>query len=165
MKLSILSLFLCITTCLCAQNISKKDEKFAKCAAQNGVAEVKFSELAKTHATSQDVKIQGQQMVEDHSKANEELKSIASKKGITLPDSPTIKQEKAYRKIGLMSGAEFDKKFTHCMVKDHKHAICLFKRESKKGKDAELKTFASKTLPTLESHLQMWKETCKKLKK
>src|ERR1041385_3489260 len=144
---SIITTFLILSTSvLSAQDLSKRDKYFAKCAAQGGLGEVKFGELTKTHANAQDVKTGGERMIEDHSKANAELKNIASAKHLNLPDVLSTKQEKKYRKIGLMSGDEFDKKFTRCMIKDHKYDVCLFKKESKKGKDSELKAFAAKEL-------------------
>src|SRR4051812_20462780 len=50
------------------------DHTFVTKAAQGGLAEVKLGQLATQKASSSDVKAFGQQMVDDHSKANDELK-------------------------------------------------------------------------------------------
>ena len=68
-----------------ANRLTSADSTFATKAAQGGMAEVKLGQLAKDHASNQAVKDFGQRMIDDHSKANDQMKSIASKNGITLP--------------------------------------------------------------------------------
>ena len=166
MKKVLMLLMLGCTTLLTAQTaVSKKDVKFAKCAAKDGMLEVKLGQLAQANASNADVKKHAMMMVEDHTKANDELKTVAAKKNIELPAALTSKQQKTYDKLAKLQGKEFDKKYSKCMVKDHKKAVCLFKKESKKGKDSELKSWAAAKLPTLEHHKEMWKETCKTVKK
>ncbi len=140
-----------------------KDIKFAKTAAEDGLMEVKLGELAQTNAMNAEVKGHGKTMITDHGKANGELKALAAKKSIELPSGVDAKKQERYDKLSKLKGKEFDKKYAKCMVKDHKKAVCLFKKESKKGKDPELKAWASGKLPTLKHHLHMWKETCKAL--
>jgi putative membrane protein len=142
----------------------KKDIHFAECADRDGLMEVRLGELAQNNATNQDVKSEAKQMIDDHGKANEELKAIAVKKNISLPTSIGVKKQKGYDKLASLNGAKFDKKYVKCMVKAHKKAICLFKKESKRGNDPELKAWALAKIPTLQQHLQMWKSTCKTLK-
>ncbi len=158
-------LFMLGTSVITAQTVSKKDMKFAKCAAKDGMMEVKLGQLAQANASNADVKKHAMMMVEDHTKANDELKTVAAKKNIVLPTTLTEKQQKCYDKFAKLQGKEFDKKYSKCMVKDHKKAVCLFKKESKKGKDADLKNWAAAKLPTLKHHKEMWEETCKAVKK
>jgi len=70
-----------------------------------------------------------------------------------------------YDEMAKLNGKDFDKKYTKCMIRDHKKAICLFKKEAKKGDDAEFRSWASQTVPVLEHHREMWKEACKSIKK
>jgi putative membrane protein len=131
------------------------DNSFVTKAAQGGMAEVKLGELAKDHASSQQVKDFGQQMVTDHTKANDELKSVASKKNITLPTDVDAKDQATYDRLSKLNGVEFDKAYMRDMVTDHRKDVSEFRRESESGTDPDVKAFAAKTLPTLEHHLQM----------
>lgn len=150
---------------LAASAQSSRDIKFAKCAADDGMMEVQLGKLAQSKATSNEVKMHAQHMIDDHTKANEELKALAAKKNIALPTAVSDKKQKKEQKLSRLNGTDFDKRYTKCMVKAHKKAICLFKKEAKRGKDAEMKAWAEQKVPTLESHLSMWKEACKNLKK
>jgi putative membrane protein len=131
------------------------DSNFATKAAQGGLAEVQLGNLAKDKASSADVKSFGERMVTDHTKANDELKSIAGKAGITLPTSMDAKSQATYDRLSKLSGAAFDREYMKDMVSDHKTDVNEFKREAAHGTDPELKAFASKTLPTLEEHLKL----------
>src|SRR6185312_1533412 len=95
------------------------DKKFAMEAAMGGMAEVKKGQLAVEKASNPDVKAFGQKMVDDHTKANEELKEVASKESIDLPTSLDAKQQAMVDKLSKLSGAAFDKAYMKDMVKDH----------------------------------------------
>jgi putative membrane protein len=98
-----------------------------------------------------------EQMAADHAKANEELKAIASSKGITLPDEPDRKHKQEYAKLEKLSaGSRFDEEYVaRPGVIDHKDAVALFKKGSKDVQDADIKAFAEKTLPVIEHHYEM----------
>jgi putative membrane protein len=93
-------------------------------------------------------------MVTDHGKANEELKALASSKGVELPADLDAKHKSVHAKLAKLSGAEFDKEYVAEMLKGHKKAVSDFEKASKSAKDPELKAFAEKTLPTLRHHLE-----------
>lgn len=145
--------------------VSEKDQEFAVFAAQAGMLEVKLGELAEKKGNSAAVRKLGNHMVTDHTKANKELKELAGKKGIALPTALDAKHQEKYDMLAGKSGAEFDKAYSKCMVKDHKKVVSKFDAEASKGDDSELKAWAAKTKPTLEHHLHMSKETCETLKK
>ncbi|WP_294296379.1 DUF4142 domain-containing protein [uncultured Chryseobacterium sp.] len=134
-------------------NLSDQDKKFVDAAAKGGMMEVMMGELAKTNAQSAAVKSLGAMMVTDHGKANEELKSWASMAKYTLPASLDADQQKKYDDLKTKKGSDFDRAYTDLMVSDHKMDIAEFKKEASGGMDASVKSFASKTLPTLEHHL------------
>jgi putative membrane protein len=94
-------------------------------------------------------------MVQDHTKANDQLKSIASSEGITLPTSETSTDQKKTDALQKLSGAQFDRQYIEGQRTAHKQAVSLFSSESKNGKNDQLKTFANQTLPTLQDHLKM----------
>lgn len=133
--------------------LSDQDKKFADGAAKGGLMEVMMGELAATNATNATVKALGKMMVDDHSKANEELKKWASTVGYTLPTGLDAEKQKEYDNLKAKKGAEFDRAYADLMVSDHKKDIAEFKKEASDGSEASLKSFAGKTVPTLEHHL------------
>jgi putative membrane protein len=134
---------------------TKGDAEFAVAAADGGMLEVQLGELAVSQASSATVKKFGQSMIDDHSKANEELKSLAAQKNITLPSTLSDKNQKRYDELAGKSGVEFDKAYAKFMVEDHKEDIDEFKKEADKGNDPDLKSWASGKVPVLEHHLSM----------
>ncbi|WP_374462519.1 DUF4142 domain-containing protein [Chryseobacterium sp.] len=137
-----------------AGTLSDQDKKFADAAAIGGLMEVMMGKLAATNAENSVVKSLGAMMVTDHSKANDELKKWASGAGYTLPATLDAEKQKMYDDLKAKKGKDFDKKYTDLMVSDHKEDIEAFRKEYIEGKEASLKAFAGKTLPTLEHHLQ-----------
>jgi putative membrane protein len=136
-------------------NVSSADRNFATKAAAAGLAEVNDARLALKNASRQDVKDFAQRMVQDHSKANDQLKSIASSDGITLPTSESAADQKKSDALQKLTGAKFERQYIEGQRAAHKQAVSLFSAESKSGKDSQLKSFASQTLPTLQDHLKM----------
>jgi putative membrane protein len=131
------------------------DAMFARTAAMDGMAEVEHGRLAAQNATHDEVKQFGQRMVDDHGKAGDELKSLASKKNVTLPTELDAKHKAMHDKLAKMKGDAFDRAYMSHMVTDHQQAVALFGKEAKGGKDADVKAWAEKTLPTLQEHLKM----------
>lgn len=140
------------------------DTDFMTKAAQGGLAEVDMGNMASSKATNADVKTFGNRMVTDHSKANDELKQLAATKGVTLPADVNDEQKKTMDSLSSKSGKDFDKAYMDDMVKDHETDVKEFEKASKSAKDADLKAWAAKTLPTLQDHLKMAKDTQKKVK-
>ena len=137
---------------------SKPDTSFVKQASAAGLAEVSLGKLAVEKGTSADVKTFGQTMVDDHTKAGDKLKTIATGKSIPVSTAPMPADAKAAPAIGKKGGPAFDAAFKAKMVADHEKVIKLFTTESTSGKDTDLKAFATKTLPTLQHHLDMAKQ-------
>ena len=119
------------------------------------MAEVELGRIAVQKATDPQVMQFAQRMVDDHGKANDKLKQVASSKNVTLPtDMPSdAKREEA--KLNKLSGAQFNKEYMKNMLADHKKDVSLFRSTAKSAKNADVKQFASETLPTIEEHLQM----------
>jgi putative membrane protein len=143
--------------------LAKADQEFFQKAAAGGMFEVEAGKLAESKASSAEVKSFGSMLVKDHSAANEELKALAQKKGVTLP---TALPKDMQKKIDKLSK---EKKFDHEFVEDvglhdHKKDISLFEKTSKNSKDADVKAFAAKTLPTLQQHRQQAEALKKSLK-
>jgi putative membrane protein len=134
------------------------DQTFVKKAAEGGMAEVQLGKLAVDKASSPEVKQFGQKMVDDHGKANEQLKSLAQSKNITLPSDLSAKDKALHDRLSKLSGPAFDRAYMRAMVTDHTKDVNEFRAQAKSGADPDVKSWASNTLPTLESHLQMAKE-------
>jgi putative membrane protein len=130
------------------------DTKFMKEAAEGGMAEVALGQLAVEKASSSDVKKFGQRMVDDHGKANDDLKQLASQKNVDLPQDLNAKDKATKASLEKLSGQQFDQAYMKDMLKDHKKDIADFRRESRSARDPDVKKFASQTLPTLEEHLK-----------
>src|SRR2546423_354224 len=135
------------------------DDNFVNEAAIGGMAEVELGNLAKEKASNSDVKTFGDRMATDHGKANDELKSWAQQKNVTLPSELDAKHKAERDRLAKLSGDAFDKAYMRLMVADHTHDVAAFKRESTGAKDPDLKAWAGETLPTLEEHMKMAKDT------
>ena len=140
-------------------SVPAADKAFVEKAAVGGMAEVQMGKMAQQKGSSDQVKQFGGRMVDDHSKANDELKQIASAKGIALPTDLDAKHKSKMDKMEKLSGAQFDRAYMDDMVADHKEDVAEFKKQASSGKDSDLKAFAAKTLPTLEDHLKMAQST------
>lgn len=151
-------LSLAIATTLMAAPFAQagaSDSDFVTKAGQAGLAEVALGNDASAMSKSDAVKHFGQRMATDHSGANEKLKAAAASGGFKVPAEPSAEQKATEMELKAMQGAAFDKAYAKQAVKDHQGAVALFEDEAKMGKDANLKAFASATLPTLKEHLKM----------
>lgn len=137
---------------------SSKDMKFAREASAGNMAEVEMAKLADSRAQSPAVKDFANTMIKDHGAAETKLKAVASEQNMDIPSSPTAKQQTAMDKLKGLNGAAFDKAYSKHMLKDHKKDVADYKKESTHGKDSQLKSYATETLPTLEHHLEMAKK-------
>jgi putative membrane protein len=143
---------------------SSSDRTFMQKAAQGGMAEVELGKLAEENAQSQAVKDFGKRMVDDHSKAGDELKQVASQQGVTLPADLSAKDNATKHGLSQLHGDAFDKAYMNDMVSDHRQDIAEFKHESTAGRDPQVKQWATQTLPTLEEHLKMAEQVDAKVK-
>jgi putative membrane protein len=122
-------------------------------AAAGGLAEVQLGRLASQKALRSEVKEFAQMMVTDHTRANDQLMKMAQSKGVTTPPSLKPDHKAAQDHLSKLSGEAFDRAYIQHMVKDHQKDVALFRKQSTGASDAEVKQFASATLPTLQKHL------------
>lgn len=142
--------------------LAPADRQFIRKAAEGGLAEVELGKLATEKADSSEVKQFGQRMVDDHTKANDQLKQVASEKGVTVPEKLSAKDAATKARLEKLSGKAFDRAYMHDMVTDHTKDVSDFRMESKRAKDSDVKNFASQTLPTLQDHLKQAKSLAPK---
>jgi len=143
--------------------MSPEDKEFVTKAGMGGLFEVQAGALAQQKASSADVKAFAQRMVTDHRKANAELAQLATTKGVALATELGGDHKAAFEHLSMLSGAEFDKAYMQHMVEDHQKNAGEFEKASTSATDADLKSWAGKTLPTLQQHLAMAKEVARKV--
>lgn len=122
---------------------------FVKNAAMGSKMEVQAGQMAVKKGKSASVKAFGARMIKDHTLANAQLKTIAAKKGY----STAVESMPASPLLANTTGTEFDKNYIAMMVADHKKTIAIFENAAANAKDADVKAFATKTLPKLKQHL------------
>jgi putative membrane protein len=138
---------------------------FIEKAARSNTMEIRNAELAAKQATREDVKNFAQMLVTDHTKSLEELKTLARQKGMTWPadaqlaehhatDKNADKEKAGWDRVTQAQGAEFDRMFLKNQIDHHKRNIKEFERTSRNHSDSDIRAFATKTLPTLQGHLQ-----------
>jgi putative membrane protein len=137
--------------------LTVSETSFVKKAAEANLAEIGLGKLAAERASSQDVKQFGQRMVDDHTKADDQLKQVASEEGVKLPDKLDKEDAATKARLEKLSGEQFDHAYMLDMVRDHTKDVSEFRTEAKTAKDPAVKNFASQTLPTLEDHLKQAK--------
>jgi putative membrane protein len=144
-------------------NTAVVQDNFWSNAAAGGMAEVELGKLAAQKAQNPEVKRFAQMMVTDHTKANTELKTLATKKNVTLPTGLSSSHQSTLDKLNGLSGAEFDRAYVEAMVEDHEDTVDLME-DNADNSDADVKAFAAKTLPVVKGHLDMIKGIQAKLK-
>jgi putative membrane protein len=134
-------------------NTDEASTSFLVDATDGGMAEVQLGEMAAQKASHPRVKAFGTLMVQDHSMANDKVKSLAGQRNVTLPDSVSNENKRDIDDLAEKTGNDFDKAFMRKMVNDHESTINLFEKASDKVSDPEVKTFVDNTLPKLRMHL------------
>jgi len=140
-------------------SLDSGERKFIETAAQDGLAEVELGQTAQQTAQTPQVKEFASRMVTDHGKANDELKTLASSKGVQVPSETDKSHKKDAEKLNKASADKFDKDYMDHMVKDHKKDVKEFEKQAKNAKDADVRSFASKTLPVLQEHMRLAEST------
>jgi putative membrane protein len=136
-------------------NRSNMDDPFVTRAAQGGMADVQMAQLALEKSSNPAVKDLAKTIHDDHTVANTRLQSVAANNGMTWPTALSAQQLAEYKKLQGLSGEAFDREYISYQVRDHKKDIAEFEREAQKGTNADTRTWAAETLPTLRKHLSM----------
>src|SRR5262249_14672576 len=111
--------------------------------AKGGMAEVELGKVAADKASSPDVKKFAQRMVDDHGKANDELKTLAQNKNIALPTAITAKEKSEIDRMSKMTGEAFDRAYMMDMLADHRKDVAAFRSRSKSARDPDVKAWAA----------------------
>lgn len=135
--------------------LSRPDLDFIKTAAVGGMAEVELGKLAQQNAEDAQVKQFGARMEQDHSKANAQLSSIATEKGVQMPTQLDRADQHALDRLSRLHGAPFDHTYMRLMVQDHDTDVKEFQHEAQAARDPDIKNFAQQTLSVIQQHDQM----------
>lgn len=135
-------------------SIGPKDRAFVNTAAKGNLTEVHMGQAAQQQGQSAEVKKLGAVMVTDHTQANNELMVIAHSRGINVDSR---------HKMDKIDSANFDQAWLAMMIRDHQKTIAEFQTESQTGMDADVKAYATKTLPTLQKHLKLLEKAQRKV--
>ena len=140
-----------------ALGIAPKTEDFVTIAAQSDMLEIESSKLALQKADNNKTKQFAEKMIKDHTDTSAELKGLVSsgKVKVNAPSSLDKAHQEKLDKVAKLNGKDFTREYDDMQVSAHKDAVSLFERYAKEGDNADLKSFASKTLPHLQEHLKM----------
>lgn len=141
-----------------AQDLSDQDRHFVFDAHSAGMLEVRLGQFAVQNSPNDAVRHFAQHMIDDHTAADDHLKSIASDHGVFVPHDLKDEDRHVLDRLERLSGPDFDRAYAAQMVRDHEKAIELFEQERDSGSIPALRHFAEETLPTLHHHLDMAKE-------
>lgn len=133
--------------------VDKDVADFAVEAANAGMTEVELGKLAQEKAVNPRVKNFGAMMVQDHTNAGDELKKLATAKNITLPAVAGDEAKKHMDDLSKKSGKDFDKSYMNMMLDGHKDVLKKFQKAASDLNDADIKNFASSTIPTIQKHI------------
>lgn len=137
-----------------ASNLGLADQNFVTSAAAAGVYEVTIARTALQKATDVQVRAFADMLVQHHTAANDQLKVLAAKKGLTVPAEVPAGKRPTLERLSMAQGPQFDRQFVETVgIADHKDDISMFERAAKEARDPEIKAFAERTLPTLKAHL------------
>ena len=133
---------------------SFQDKAFLREATQGSNFEIQAAQLALQKSSSDDVKQFAQQMIQDHTKLNDQMKPIASQAGVTPPTDISKKDKKVYAQLQGLSGDAFDKAYIQDMLEDHRNDLKAFQTEANSGQLASEKSAASQGATVVQEHLQ-----------
>jgi len=146
------------------KNATTAEKNFWSEAADGGLSEVEMGKMAVKKAQNPEVKKFAQMMITDHSKANNELKTIAAKQKITLPTEIGPRNRSTIDELNKLEGGDFDREYVQAMVDDHEADVQMFEDQAEDDSDLQAKAFAAKTLPVLKKHLETIKAIQSRMK-
>jgi putative membrane protein len=149
---------LCLVLSAQTGDLSNTDKAFLRSAAEADMTEAHVGKMAQDKSSADSIKNFGQSLVQDRTKAYEELTALANKTGVNIPKGIDIRRIRTIEDLTREKGSAFDRDFAMHEVQDHRRTIAEFKREADKGRNADLKAYAQKMIPTLEEHLRKAEE-------
>lgn len=144
--------------------VRDNEAEFATNAADASLAEINFANLAIANTTNNEIKTYANMMLKDHGMANDELMALAKSKNVTLPATMSSEHQKNRNELAEKKGTDFDKKYAQLMEENHVKVLAVMEHQARKGTDPDLKAFAAKLVPVVNSHLNAIRKIKKGLK-
>jgi putative membrane protein len=137
-----------------APALNKADQKVVAELARANIAEIEAARLALARSHNPQVKAYAQQMIDDHTKALNDIRRLAQDKGVNVPGNADARHKAQAKTLGKLQGASFDKAYmSQAGVRDHTRVHEALEKHHARVKDQDLKAFIAKMLPTVEQHL------------
>jgi putative membrane protein len=145
------------------QSPSKNDQTGPSAATRQFVEKVAISDMFEIQSNklaldkSKDDAIQqfARKMVDDHTKTSNELKLMAKGiPGLQVPAEMDAPHRQKLEKLQSADGRQFYQLYRAQQIEAHQAAVKLFTDYAKNGNAPELTSWAQKTLPALQQHLQ-----------
>jgi putative membrane protein len=133
--------------------LGRVDRQLLEQAVHDGLASLALGHLASERASTIAVKVFAITVVHEHGQAHEELSALAKDKGVPLPAVGDRSQRSDAERLARLSGAAFDRAYMKLMTAERQKTVSLFERAASSAKDGDLREFAARTLPTLQTHL------------
>lgn len=137
------------------ETVSTQDRNFISQTALANSAEVQAGQLASTTSDTSIVKMFGQQMVTDHTTAQNDLKTLGNNLNVAVPDSVDSMHSSLMDSLKTLTGRAFDSVYIMNQITDHQTTIAKFQDEINSGNKTDVINYANKYLPKLQMHLQM----------
>ncbi len=145
---------LCLPVVAQTKDVSRADSAFLKMAAETSMTEANLGQTAENQAANAGVKSFAQKLVQDETKAYQNLRAVAGKAGANVPDGINIAKNPTAEQLLRLKGQRFDRQFLQDEIRTDQRTIAVFKREAQHGQDAAVKSYASQSIPALEDHLR-----------
>lgn len=137
------------------EKMNATDKQFVTMVSQGNLTEIKTSQLALKKSSDKKVRMVATMLIQQHGKAQKDLKSVAQLHQVSLPATPSAKQRSEYRMMSRMSGASFDKAYMQAQVRSHNATVALFNKQLEDGNETHVRSFAAKYLPDIQNHTGM----------
>lgn len=134
-------------------SLNEADSKFIAQELADGMAEVKFAELAVSKTANPEVKELAQTLAKEHAKANDELRELAESNSLNLTPEISKPSEKNLQKMEKLSGAEFDESYLDYVISNHNSSIEKCERSAKGESNAELQVWVAEMIPAMKAHV------------
>lgn len=134
--------------------LSSVDQTFLTAAAQGGLAEIAEAQLALKMSHSTAIQKFANEMVSDHTSADQQLTALAAKKSVTLPTTPSDMQQQQANALSQTTGRHFNHDYVSDQVEDHQTMLTLYQQEAANGVDPDVKAFAQSGTSLISHHLE-----------
>ncbi|GAA4593175.1 hypothetical protein GCM10023194_56820 [Planotetraspora phitsanulokensis] len=136
-------------------DVNEQDRTFLLEAHQGNLAEIKAGQLAQKQATTEAVRGMGARLIRDHEALDDEVRRVADKVGVTLPDEPSNEQQAALEQVSDKKGAEFDRAWTASQITGHRKTLAAVATELSNGSSEQVKQLARDAKPVVQEHLDL----------